>query len=321
MKMTSNDVVPQPSLCAPGRYTAVLVDSCQLSREGLTAILRGSRFGVVLAAASLRALGELEGDADPAIDLLLCSLDPQRPIELQLAAIQAARRRDPNSKTVLLMPSCSVEDFVAAMRCGVEGIILNDISGEKLIYALELVMHNQQVLPLDIFKEVLSRLRSTHAAERRLELAEPPTATRSALPDVRKAPAVTASMVGAADAARPGEPVAPASTRNVGLSDRETQILQSLVAGCANKLIARKLDIAEATVKVHIKGLLRKLNVSNRTQAAIWALNQSLLPSVHAVAEDAAETGSTQACLAPTLDPICSTRSAPFRLASQRTLG
>ena len=57
-------------------------------------------------------------------------------------------------------------------------------------------------------------------------------------------------------------------------SEREHQILQCLVNGLSNKAIARKHHIAEATVKVHVKGLLRKVQVSNRTQAAIWALNR-----------------------------------------------
>jgi two-component system nitrate/nitrite response regulator NarL len=42
-----------------------------------------------------------------------------------------------------------------------------------------------------------------------------------------------------------------------------------------NKSIARELNITEATVKVYVKGLLRKIKVSNRTQVAIWALQQS----------------------------------------------
>ncbi|HLZ78626.1 MAG TPA: LuxR C-terminal-related transcriptional regulator, partial [Sphingomonas sp.] len=46
--------------------------------------------------------------------------------------------------------------------------------------------------------------------------------------------------------------------------------------GDANKVIARKLGIAEATVKVHVKAILRKLHVLNRTQAAIWVVNQGL---------------------------------------------
>jgi Response regulator containing a CheY-like receiver domain and an HTH DNA-binding domain len=63
---------------------------------------------------------------------------------------------------------------------------------------------------------------------------------------------------------------APAAPK--GLSGREVQILQRLIQGDSNKIIAIHLNITEATVKVHLKSLLRKINASNRTQAAIWAL-------------------------------------------------
>jgi two-component system nitrate/nitrite response regulator NarL len=56
------------------------------------------------------------------------------------------------------------------------------------------------------------------------------------------------------------------------LSPREKEILSLLVAGHPNKLIARHLGITEATVKVHLKSVQRKIRVENRTQAAIWAL-------------------------------------------------
>jgi two-component system nitrate/nitrite response regulator NarL len=56
-----------------------------------------------------------------------------------------------------------------------------------------------------------------------------------------------------------------------GLSGREAQILNSLVKGHANKVIAHTWDIAEATVKAHMKAILLKIQVENRTQAAIWA--------------------------------------------------
>ena len=45
------------------------------------------------------------------------------------------------------------------------------------------------------------------------------------------------------------------------------------MTGASNKMIAYKLGITEATVKVHLKTLLRKIDVNNRTQAAIWAMN------------------------------------------------
>ena len=61
-----------------------------------------------------------------------------------------------------------------------------------------------------------------------------------------------------------------------GLSPREVQILRHLMNGYSNKAIARALDISEATVKVHLKALLRKVRVSNRTQAAVWAMNNGI---------------------------------------------
>jgi len=60
------------------------------------------------------------------------------------------------------------------------------------------------------------------------------------------------------------------------LSGRESEILSCLVSGDANKVISRRLKISDATVKVHIKAILRKLRVANRTQAAIWAVSHGL---------------------------------------------
>lgn len=59
----------------------------------------------------------------------------------------------------------------------------------------------------------------------------------------------------------------------IPLSPREVEILQRLGEGAPNKVIARELGVAEATVKVHVKSVLRKINVSNRTQAAVWTKN------------------------------------------------
>lgn len=56
------------------------------------------------------------------------------------------------------------------------------------------------------------------------------------------------------------------------LTKRESEILECLLGGDSNKLIARRLVITESTVKIHMKSLLRKINVQNRTQAAIWAM-------------------------------------------------
>ena len=64
---------------------------------------------------------------------------------------------------------------------------------------------------------------------------------------------------------------AGSSAEDVNLSQREMDVLNCLMAGYQNKVIARRLDVTEATVKVHVKAILRKLKVGNRTQAAMWA--------------------------------------------------
>jgi two-component system nitrate/nitrite response regulator NarL len=59
--------------------------------------------------------------------------------------------------------------------------------------------------------------------------------------------------------------------RETMLSPQEMEITRHLADGTPNKIIAQALDITEATVKAHVKTLMRKIGVSNRTQAAIWA--------------------------------------------------
>lgn len=63
-------------------------------------------------------------------------------------------------------------------------------------------------------------------------------------------------------------------------SPRAIEIIRCLAAGMSNKLIARNLGITEATVKVHLKSILRKLELANRTQIAIWAVNHGIMPQM-----------------------------------------
>jgi two-component system, NarL family, nitrate/nitrite response regulator NarL len=77
-------------------------------------------------------------------------------------------------------------------------------------------------------------------------------------------------------AASQRHPATDTESDNPDLSGRELEILRSLVCGDANKVIAAKLDIAESTVKVHLKHILRKTHSFNRTQAALWAVRRGV---------------------------------------------
>lgn len=65
-----------------------------------------------------------------------------------------------------------------------------------------------------------------------------------------------------------------------GLSGREAQLVGYLIAGLTNKAIAGSLGITEATVKMHLKSVLRKIVATNRTQAAIWGLSHGFAEGV-----------------------------------------
>lgn len=63
----------------------------------------------------------------------------------------------------------------------------------------------------------------------------------------------------------------PVNVSEAGLTEQENRTLEHLIAGKSNKLIARDMGIAEGTVKVHVKHLLKKLNLRSRLEAAVWA--------------------------------------------------
>lgn len=90
-------------------------------------------------------------------------------------------------------------------------------------------------------------------------------------------------------AARGESPLDPRAARTVltarsepdpleALSQREREVLALLVEGLPNKLIARRLDITEKTVKSHLTHVFRQIDVSDRTQAALWAERHGLRP-------------------------------------------
>ena len=90
-------------------------------------------------------------------------------------------------------------------------------------------------------------------------------------------------------AARGESPLDPRAARTIltaraepdplsSLSAREREVLGLLLDGLPNKLIARRLEISEKTVKSHLTRIFREIGVSDRTQAALWAERQGLAP-------------------------------------------
>jgi two-component system nitrate/nitrite response regulator NarL len=122
------------------------------------------------------------------------------------------------------------------------------------------------------------------------------------------------------DARESAAATAPAPNKGTTLSAQEKCVLRCLAEGHSNKVIANKIDIAVATVKVHVNSIFRKIGTSNRTQAAIWARtnipqeepaeNRAILPApALAPAAPLEDKGATEA--AATVSPPA---AAPRRL-------
>lgn len=102
--------------------------------------------------------------------------------------------------------------------------------------------------------------------------------------------AVPEELLGAVRAAARGEaPLAPkaasavlaarAAHRNAELTEREQEVLALVAEGLPNKLIARRLEISEKTVKAHLTRVFERIGVSDRTQAALWAQRHGIGPA------------------------------------------
>ena len=156
---------------------------------------------------------------------------------------------NPSVRPVILAASHTPKDVLLALEAGAFGFLNQNIPSKQLVKSLELVALGQTVI---------------HHHAHLMAVAQPATQShpmRAPAPPLAL-PAIEAS--GKSDDGPPNDVV-----RN--LSRRELAILRNLTEGASNKMIALKLVITESTVKVHMKSILRKLRLQNRTQAAIWA--------------------------------------------------
>jgi two-component system nitrate/nitrite response regulator NarL len=217
----------------------VLLGGSSLLRAGLSQLLTGTRFAVV----DPHEAVTLSDKVGPHPALLI--VDASGSFEQTLEFIEAAKRQNPAARVVLIANSFDLGLIRLAVSREVDSFCVTTGGREVLINILELTMLGEQVLPGAVLQALLNRALATSSA-----------AQASSTPELTSP-----------------------DPRAGKLSPREMVILRSLMGGEANKVIARKLDITEATIKVLVKSILRKIGAANRTQAAIWA-NENLRTDV-----------------------------------------
>lgn len=237
--------------------STALVEQSALFREGLGCILANSGFSVTTRVSRPEDLLSDEA-SEPELTLFGSHCNDIN----FLKNIACIRESFQNTRIVVLSEGFEYPMVFDALRLSVCGCLSKSIDTQTLIKSLELIMLGECVIPSEV---LIDLVRPTCVDERPTGAHE-----REPLPSPLKDSIIS-------------NPHSNISNPHSNLSHREVEILQLLVCGQSNKEIARHLNIVEATVKVHIKAILRKVRVNNRTQAAMWAVAHQEGGSWHAL--------------------------------------
>ncbi|MBD1862549.1 MULTISPECIES: response regulator transcription factor [Trichocoleus] len=209
----------------------LLVDDQSILRQGLKALLELEPDLDVVGDASN---GQVALQQVEALQPDVVLMDVRMPVMDGVAATRSICQRFPAIKVLVLTTFDDDEYIAEAMRVGAIGYLLKDTPSEELAAAIRAVYKGYAQFGPGIFQKVLSHM----------------------------GPKPSAS------ANSPAEPLPPGLSE---LTPREREVLRLIAAGSSNREIAQTLFISEGTVKNHVTNILNRLNLRDRTQAAIFA--------------------------------------------------
>jgi len=158
-----------------------------------------------------------------------------------ITGVEALRRIlgiKPETKVLILTVSEDDEDLFSAVRAGAMGYLLKNVDPERLVSSVQQVARGEATVSAALTDRIFAEFRAISSE-------------------------------------RQGQ--AKSSPKNL-LSKREKEILIHISQGESNKEIANMLNIAESTVKIHVQNILKKLNLNSRVQAAVFAIEQDMVP-------------------------------------------
>jgi two-component system nitrate/nitrite response regulator NarL len=221
-------------------FATFIVGKSVLIREGIARILSAANFRTLASVSCADDLSPSKFQSHPLLVLIVHAGDD---FEGAVEQIELLRERHPKARIAVVADHYRLDEMVSAFRAGASGYFIDVMTCDVFIKSIELVMMGETIFPPAFMLSVLESERN-HFARAEPRNDDDRTITFTAERSITQQ-----------------------------LSPREKSIMRCLIAGDSNKCIARKIDIAEATVKVHVKAILRKIRVQNRTQAAIWGMN------------------------------------------------
>lgn len=255
-------------------FSVLLVESLAKPHERLCSLLSREPFKFIAKVENLDSASLSRNSAEIPEIVVVCLSAGSIPLEV----VATAKRLFPAAKIVVIAERYDHDQMIDAFRMGGVAYLLRETSSAALSNALSLAATEEAVL-------LAGRSSETGGGAR----------TEREVFGVKGSIPGSSAMLGSRQATSPAS----------ALSPRETTILDLVKEGDSNKHIARKLGIAEATVKCHVKAILRKINVRNRFDAAMWALRADGLQHRPIQAQPA--------------ERECSQPFMPARLARHRT--
>jgi DNA-binding NarL/FixJ family response regulator len=226
-----------------GRHAVrvLVVDDHHLVIEGLRAVL------------STDPGLEVVGEAHTGREAIGCAvtlrpdvilMDIRMPDMDGISATREVKLALPSTSVIMLTMYENPDYLFEAVKAGASGYVLKDVAGPDLLAAIHTVLEGGSLLNQEVVGKFLRRL----AADAEHAAAEP---------------APTGGGTAGAGMER--------------LTPRELDVLRLIAAGLSNKQIAARLSVTVATVKTHLEHILQKMQVSDRTQAAVQAVTRGLL--------------------------------------------
>lgn len=221
----------------------MLIDDHPLIVSALQRILRelDAHIEVVPAGSAAAAREVLRGDTG--FDLVL--LDLALPDVDGHAFLRELRRTQPSLPVVVVSASERTADVVRAIDAGAMGFVTKRSTAQGLLDALRGVLRGAIVVPDGLAPEPLPE------------------------PDAVAAHVALAPVVAAPGPGLDARASLRAGLQSMGMTPRQLDVLELLLQGKPNKLIARELRLSVETVKDHVRAVLRTLNVTTRTQAVL----------------------------------------------------
>lgn len=165
-------------------------------------------------------------------------LDLNMPGLSGLETLQLLAQDLPETAVVMLTVSEEADELKAALRDGARGYLVKNIEADTLVAGVRRAAAGEPVISESMTAKLVAHFRAPEKA----------------------APAALAAASVSADR----------------LTPREREIVRGLARGESNKEIARALDVAESTVKIHVQNILKKLNLTSRVQVAVYAVEHGL---------------------------------------------